>query len=154
MICVFFFLISGNVSFLLYKISEFLCLRATISPHGLALSTIPFAKCAARTSKLRESLCDSRSNAVAAYFYLVSRSSSSFLRVRDADGNQRQQFVTFYEISTLAVVEFISSPAAIRERKGKGGGNRGMDAGYVRAFFFFFFSYYCLLGRGSRLALP
>jgi len=56
---------------------------------------------------------------------------ASFLRrVR---GNQRQQFVTFYEISTSVVVEFISSLAATR-----GEGDRG--ASYFRVFFLFFLS--------------
>lgn len=74
-----------------------------------------------------------------------------FFACASGDGNQRLQFVTFYEISTLAVVEFISSPATI----GKKGEDRGMDAGYFRALSSFFFSLLIIASsereRGSRL---
>lgn len=99
------------------------------------------AKCTARTSKVARIITrfpERRGGGVFLSHFEV----PSLLRVSGGGGNQRRQFVTFYEISTSAVVEFIKLARDAGKRAGR-------DVGYFRALFFYTYLI-CLLGSGGR----
>lgn len=142
----FFNLAIRDLSFFLFFLKNcYLFVRVQhlrVAQRVTTLCTVPSVKRMTRTSKLQESLFDSWSDALPGYFYLISKQLPFFVAcATNAVGNQRQQFVTFYEISTSTIVEFISSPR--REER-----TRTLTI-LSRFFLYFFYSY--PLGRGGRL---
>jgi len=100
------------------KISIFLRSRVASScdllHHDIPLTLS--AKCTARTSKVARIITRFPERCGGGVF-LSHFEVPSLLRVRGGGSNQRRQFVTFYEISTSAVVEFIKLARRMRERE-------------------------------------